>query len=367
MSPTAGPTESSVWRLQLDDYVGALCVDPHGIQVVAGSLAGEAVLVDNDDGRVLARLATHPGNGGLGGVSAVAWDAQGDRFAVGGHDGVVHVYDRAGGHLRSEQLEGWVAALEWSPTGPWLAVAAGRRLTLIADPVVDAPSRTFDPVGSTITDVAWATNGRRVGVTAYGGVTWYDPDDTSSATPVRTYAWKGSLLSLEMSPTGRWACGGAQDASVHLWRLWSGDDLSMSGYPAKIEHLAFGPDGRWMAVACLGEVTVWDFGGNGPAGTTPASGEAHDRHIETLAWRPDGEVLATGGADGVVALWQAPRRQGAALTPFATIGLGGPGRGDDRPAVGALRWTPGNGPGSLPELVIARADGTVTRDRPPSR
>lgn len=367
MNPTTRPTDGSVWRLELDEYVAAVAVDPHGAHVVAGSLAGEAVLVDALDGRVVTRLASHPGTSGLGGVSAVAWSPNGDRVAVGGHDGVVHIYDRAGEHLGSEQLDGWIASLEWSPTDPWLAAAAGRRLTLIADPGGAVPSRTYEPVGSTITDLAWATNGRRVGVTAYGGVTWYDPDDAASTTSVRTYAWKGSLLSLEMSPNGRWACGGAQDASVHLWRLWSGDDLSMSGYPAKIERLAFRPDGRWMAVACLEEVTVWDFGGKGSAGTAPASGEAHDRHIETLAWRPDGQVLATGGAEGMVAFWQAPRRQGATLTPFATIGLAGVVRGADQAAVAVVRWTPATGPGSPPELIIARADGTVTRHRPPNR
>lgn len=358
---------SALWRIELDDYVAAVEVDPLGTSVVAGSLAGEAVLIDAIDGRILAQLASHPGSGGLGGASVAAWSPSGDRLAVGGHDGVVNVYDRSGRCLASHQLEGWVAALDWSPTDPWLAAAAGRRLTLIADPAVGLPSRTYDPVGSTITDLAWATNGRRVGATAYGGVTWYDPDDTTSTTALRTYAWKGSLLSLEMSPTGRWACGGAQDASVHLWRLWSGDDLSMSGYPAKIEHLAFRPDGRWMAVGCLGELTMWDFGGKGPAGTAPASGEAHDRHIESLAWRPDGQVLATGGAEGMVALWPAPRRQGANLTPFATIGLAGVVRGDDQTPISAVRWAPGTGAGAPSQLIVARADGTVARHQPPPR
>jgi hypothetical protein len=61
--------------------------------------------------------------------------------------------------------------------------------------------------------------------------------------------------------TGKWACGGAQDATVHIWRLWSGRDLSMIGYPTKIEHLGFRDDGRWLAVGCMGDLTVRDFRG----------------------------------------------------------------------------------------------------------
>lgn len=364
MSP--GPVsgiDAALWHVELDDYVEALELDPVGDRLVAGSLAGDAVLLDAVSGERIAALRAH--TGGLGGVSAVAWSASGDVVATGGHDGVVQLYDRAGRHLAAHDLGGWVAALEWSPVDGWLAAAVGRTLVLLPDPGVPGRSpHRFDPVASTITDVAWATNGKRIGVTAYGGVTWYDPDAVPSTEPVRTYPWKGSLLSLAMSPTGKWACGGAQDASVHLWRLWSGDDLSMSGYPAKIEQLAFRPDGAWMAVGCLGEITVWDFGGKGPAGTAPASGEVHDRHITSLAWRSDGAVLASAGADGLVVLWRAPRRQGAMMAPVATFDLLDP----DPVPVSLVRWVEPS-VGSLtgpPGVLIARADGRVMRRVQPS-
>lgn len=364
MSPgPASGIDAAQWRVELDDYVDSLELDPSGERLVAGSLAGDAVLLDADSGSPIATLVAH--TGGLGGVSAVAWSPAGHLVAVGGHDGVVHLYDRTGTHLAAHELGGWVAALEWSPVDGWLAAAVGRTLVLLPDPGVAGRSpHRFDPVGSTITDLAWATNGKRIGVTAYGGVTWFDPDAVPGTEPVRTYPWKGSLLSLEMSPTGKWACGGAQDASVHLWRLWSGDDLSMSGYPAKIEHLAFRPDGGWMAVACLGEVTVWDFGGKGPAGTAPASGEVHDRHITSLAWRSDGAVLASAGADGLVVFWRAPRRQGATMTPVATFDL----LESDPVPVASVRWVEaGAGRATTgPGVLVARADGLVMRRPQPS-
>jgi WD40 repeat protein len=331
------------WEVRTADYVSALALRPGGGVAAIGSLSGEARLVDLATGDTIEKLADH-----AFGVLCAAWSSDGRLLAVGGHDSVVRLYrfDPGDGQLRavaSVAAAGWVARLAWSPVTDLLAVGAGRRLSFVdADGNV---RQQCEPVDSTITDVTWAPNGRRVGVAAYGAVSWYDPDLLDSPRPARQHRWKGSLLSLEISPDGRWACVGAQDASIHLWKLWSGDELSMSGYPAKLEHLAFRDDSRWMASACLGELTVWDFSRKGPRGTAPASGEAHGRHIEAMAWRPGGDVLATGGADGRVVLWPSPRKQRERLAPLAV----------DEHATGVARlaW-------HGDDLVVGYADGCVS-------
>lgn len=325
------------WRVTLGDYVATVASSPTAPVVAAGSLAGDAVLVDRESGLTVAKLAEHPF-----GVSAAAWSPDGATLAVGGQDGIVHLYDVAGDRFATVESGSWVHGLAWSPDGRTLAIAAGRALTLVRDSHV--LPRCAD-VASTITAVAWSVDGRRVGVAAYGGIIWYDPAALPQVEPARVHRWKGSLLSLAVSPNGRWVCAGAQDASIHLWRLWSGGDLSMSGYPAKIEHLAFRHDGRWMASACLGEITFWDFGGKGPAGTRPAAGEGHDRHIAALGWQAHGDLLATGAADGRLALWASPRKAGQHVSPLSTA--------DGEAAVSALTWF---GPASL---LVGRADGTV--------
>lgn len=326
------------WQVHLGDYAAALALSPDGRRVAAGSLAGDAVIIDVATGDA-DKLTDHPF-----GVSCASWSPDGTRLATAGHDGVIHLYDADAQSVGCVDVDGWVAALAWSPDSQVLAAAAKRALTLI-----DRDGQTvhrYGDVSSTITAVAWATNGKRVGVTSYGGITWYDPDTLPNDTPSRTHLWKGSLLSLAIAPNGRWACAGAQDASIHLWRLWSGDDLSMSGYPSKIEYLAFRHDSHWMASACLGEITFWDFSGRGPKGTRPASGEAHDRHITALTWQPAANVLASGCADGRIALWPSPRKPGQQLTPSATT--------VDGSGISALVWHPAGS-----SLVASRADGTI--------
>jgi WD40 repeat protein len=325
------------WRISLGDYVAALSVAPSGA-TVAGSLAGDVVLVDAD-GNVVRKPAEHPF-----GVLSAAWSPDGSLCAVGGHDAVVRIIDSIGDEIAVVDLDGWVARLAWSSGSDTVAAAAGRRLALIDR--AGALVHHYPPVSSTITDVAWTTNDRRVGVTSYGGITWYEPGALPSDVPARVHEFKGSPLSLVLAPNGRWACAGFQDASIHLWRLWSGDDLQMSGYPAKIQHLAFRHDTRWMASSCLGELTVWDFYGKGPEGKRPAQGSAHRRHISCLAWEPGGERLVTGGADGRLVLWPSPRSTITPLRPLAAL--------DSESAVSAVAWL---ADGSA--IVVGRADGTV--------
>ncbi|CAB4553061.1 unannotated protein [freshwater metagenome] len=155
-----------------------------------------------------------------------------------------------------------------------------------------------------------------------------------------------------LSPTGKWACAGYQDASIHLWPLWSGDELTMSGYPAKIEHLAFRHDGRWLASACLEELTVWSFAGKGPKGTRPAAGTAHDGRITWVGWQPGRDVLATGGQDGRLVLWPSPASVDHPLEPIDVVdGDDVDGDGDE---VATAAWTP-----DARGLVVGRHDGSV--------
>ena len=326
------------WRTDVEDYVSVLEVCRDRGSAVVGSLGGDAALVDVDDGSVTA-LRRH----GMGVLSA-AWSSDGSRVAVGGQDGCVRIYDHTGAAQGVVDSSAWVTALAWSSAAPVLAIGAGRRL-LITDHD-GALLHDFDDQPSTVTAVAWSPDGSRVGATAYGGVGWHDVVGPRTGRR-RRFDWKGSLLSLAMSPDGAWACAGAQDATVQLWRLWSGRDLSMSGYPSKIERIGFRHDGRWLAVACLGEITVWDFGGRGPAGTAPASASGHDQHIEDLDWDPSGKSVATGGAEGRTIVWAAPTRAGEDLSPLTAL--------ESDAATSRLRWA------GKDSLLVGRADGGLVK------
>ena len=189
---------------------------------------------------------------------------------------------------------------------------------------------------STVTSLAWSPDSRRVGAGCYGGIAWHEPP---TAQPVKRFDWKGSILTLAISPNGKWVASGNQDSSVHVWRLWSGKDLQMSGYDAKIEHIAWDPTSRWLCVGGVGEVTVWDFNGKGPQGSRPISLEGHNRHITGVAF--NGNRLATSAADGTLFIWQLPADE-----PLATCDLG--------QEISRVAWHP-----SGQRLAIGTATGDI--------
>lgn len=68
--------------------------------------------------------------------------------------------------------------------------------------------------------------------------------------------------------------------------------------------MAFSPDSRLLASGGGSDVTVWDFGGERPRGSTPRVLSAHETAVTGLDWSGDGQLLAAVADDGRVAIWE---------------------------------------------------------------
>ena len=202
--------------------------------------------------------------------------------------------------------------LLWSPDGAQLASSHGREIQIFA---ADGTEQwRSDEHLSTVSALGWL-NSKELVSTCYGRVTIFDSATGGSN---QRFEWKGSLVSLALSPDGDVIACGSQDNSVHFWRRSTGEDSMMSGYPGKPTALAFDSTGTLLATGGGEAVTVWSFEGNGPEGTYPGSLELHERAISTLSFAPDGLTLASGGRDGLVFVWSLQsdgqgRPEGAAM------------------------------------------------------
>ncbi len=97
---------------------------------------------------------------------------------------------------------------------------------------------------------------------------------------------------------------GADDATVTLWDLASGDCLfpPMRGHMGPITDLDFSPKGLILASSSLdGTVVLWDVetGRESERLTRPG----HTGSVTSVAFSPDGETLATGSRDESVIVW----------------------------------------------------------------
>jgi WD40 repeat protein len=309
------PGTDTAWTTEVDD--APVSLSAAGDLVAIAGAAGRAWVLHTSTGERVGELSLADG------LLRAALSPDAQHLAVTGPGGHA-LWRRSDGRVRTADTALWSQAATWA--GRNVAVASGRRaLVLSAD---GDELWSTEPAASTITDVAWLRGGRRLAVAAYGAVRCHERHQRP---PVSTYSYVGSHLALAVTPNDRWICSGNQDASIHIWRTRDGDELTMSGYPEKVSRLAFDDTGCWLAADGAPDVTVWDFSGKGPAGTAPRSLRAHET-ITALAWRP-GSVghLASGGADGTVALWRATSgRPEGRLRPVRTFQLGA--------AIAALAW-----------------------------
>lgn len=78
--------------------------------------------------------------------------------------------------------------------------------------------------------------------------------------------------------------------------------VTFSGNGAPFTSLAFSPDGTLLAAGSGdGQVYVWRF----PAGTLLYKLDAHEKEVTSMAFSPDGWRLATASRDGTVKFWGA--------------------------------------------------------------
>ncbi|MEW6298597.1 MAG: hypothetical protein AB1671_12750 [Thermodesulfobacteriota bacterium] len=228
-----------VWSVNLPDYVNALRFSPDGTLLAAATLAGPVVVLASDTGDVRYQLEGHDG-----GTLAVGWSADGTLLATGGQDGHAQIVQAENGTLAAPLAAGgaWVEHVVWSPDGAYLGVAAGKSV------------RFFSPTGtlvgevnahaSTVTALLWLPHAELAVTACCGGVQFLR---VGQPAPVKRYAWKGSILTLVVTPDGKYLASGNQDNSIHVWRTGSGEDFQMTGYPSKVTVLAFSRNGQTLA------------------------------------------------------------------------------------------------------------------------
>jgi WD40 repeat protein len=106
--------------------------------------------------------------------------------------------------------------------------------------------------------------------------------------------------SVAFSPDGTIVASGSKDNAARLWRVSDGTLLrTLEGVGSNI---ALSPDGATLAEGGGSRVILWDVGTGQQLRTLP--GAQPNVAMNSVAFAPGGQTLASGWADGKVRLWR---------------------------------------------------------------
>lgn len=177
-------------------------------------------------------------------------------------------------------------------------------------------SRNGEPLGKVLVHRSdWGTvlfnNDDSILVTNHGAVAglWKLKHEVSavSTKQLRELKCQAIIRAIALSHDGKiLACGLYDDGRIVLWSMETGDELrSFQAHDYRgVTSLAFSPDGLLLASAGgNGQISLWEVAIGRKLRTLKEQGGGG---INTIAFAPDGKALAGGDEDGVIHLWQFP-------------------------------------------------------------
>ncbi|MBE0695810.1 MAG: PQQ-binding-like beta-propeller repeat protein, partial [Anaerolineaceae bacterium] len=224
---------------------------------------------------------------------AAAFDPAGARLALGSEDGRLTIYDAANGQvLRDDQIfrKGtFIHQLAWGPSIPEL-----------------------DPLAA-----AWMATDGSSGISIYNASGIATGQVNPLIRGIQSLASRAQ--NLVFSADGKWIAA-LQDEQVIIWDASSGAERLRLGENAQrtdpfFGSLAFAPDGKTLANSFRGGIKVWNL----ETGQLRTTLRGHNGFVNALAWRADGQALASAGQDGTGIVWDFGAGEIQEPTPGSTL------------------------------------------------
>jgi WD40 repeat protein len=255
---------------------------------------------DTENGQELDRLE------GLVQAMGVDWNTAGSLTAVGGADGMVHVWDMTTGLEVGQMFSTMqnVMFAEFSTDGERLfAIGDSHEVNVfdLSEALIRIPITTHGYV----TNPVWSPDG---GKFTFGQLTPPDYpmmiwDSSSGEELMKISGHKDLITHIDWSPSGDRLVTASDDTTVRIWDATTGEQMLLfNGHEDRLWCVKWSPDGSQIASGSYdGNVIIWD----------PITGEdiltfsEHQGEVMSIAWSPDGTHILSTSDNGEAIIWEA--------------------------------------------------------------
>ena len=288
----------------------ALAFDRDGTQLATGDEEGTIRLWDVRSGKNRAKLAGHKGS-----IASVAFSPSGKTLASsGGEDRTIKLWVATTAQIDSTKLTPvrFPIRVAYRPNGQLLVIGAERKTAYIWHGVRMGNPFVLRGHVRPVQDFVLNPTGEIMATGDDGGTIrlWNSQTGDILATSA---ADGGTFDCLCFSANGKMLASGDSRASVALWTIPDCKYTKLNSYGDEtetVDGLAFGPASELLAIAVAysgsGRLELYDVTKKEFLVAVPM-GEEKSYARASLAFSPDGKLLATGGKDNVVRLWRVNR------------------------------------------------------------
>lgn len=239
------------------------------------------------------KLAAH-----IGAVLGVAFSPDGQQLASGSWYGSVRIWDLITGTAIGEPLyrhKSTVNSVSYSPNGQFIASRSW-----------DGTIRVWNATSREVTqfcglsefgNLVYSPDGRKLACCGKEGIV---VRDALSGEVIGKKDQIGRIYAVAYSANGAYLASGGSDV-----RLWNGETLSeiavLKGHTNSVYSVAFpGDDSELLSADGYGTMARWNATSHQMIGGPIA---AHEAPINTAAYSPDGQLIASGSGDGSIRVW----------------------------------------------------------------
>jgi WD40 repeat protein/serine/threonine protein kinase len=281
---------------------------PDGKRLATASADQTVKLWDAETGQLIHTLRGH-----AEAVHGVAFSPDGWRLASGSADGAVKFWDtqEPGEGLTLRGHENGVCSVAFGPDGQRLASGSADTTVRLWNPRTGQHLLTLRGHTGLIRCIAYHPSGKEVASAGFDQVVkvW---DLTTQREIFSSNGHQQPVFGLAFDADGGRLASASSDQTVRLWNLAAGkEQQTFVGSGVVFRSLAFSPDGNRLAAAGawdsgrenagVGVIKIWRL----PTGRESVILAAGMKQLNTIAFSPNGDLLAGAGEDGTIQVWDA--------------------------------------------------------------